>query len=46
MKGRFIGDNGLLLHLLLNQQAQNSGIGLLLNQEKAYDRVNPQCLML
>ncbi|KAG1136317.1 hypothetical protein G6F37_012049 [Rhizopus arrhizus] len=47
MKGRFIGENGLLLHLLLNQARyrQYPGIGLLLDQEKAYDRVNPQYLM-
>jgi exonuclease III len=47
MRGRFIGENGLLLHLLLNQARyhQYSGIGLLLDQEKAYDRVHPNYLM-
>ncbi|KAG0934887.1 hypothetical protein G6F32_010587 [Rhizopus arrhizus] len=47
MKGRFIGENCLLLHLLLNQARyrQYPGIGLLLDQEKTYDRVNPQYLM-
>ncbi|KAG1446861.1 hypothetical protein G6F56_009441 [Rhizopus delemar] len=48
IRGRFIGDNGLLLHLLI-QQAQftkYSGLGLLLDQEKAYDRVSPQYLVL
>ncbi|KAG1031569.1 hypothetical protein G6F25_012004 [Rhizopus arrhizus] len=47
IRGRFIGDNGLLLHLVI-QQAQftkYSGLGLLLDQEKAYDRVNPQYLV-
>jgi hypothetical protein len=43
MNGRFIGDNGLLIHLITQQARyhQYSGIGLLLDQEKAYDRVNP-----
>ncbi|CEP20108.1 hypothetical protein [Parasitella parasitica] len=47
MKGRFIGKNGLLLHLLLHQarHRQYPGIGMLLDQEKAYDRVNPHYLM-
>jgi hypothetical protein len=47
IRGRFIGDNGLLLHLVI-QQAQftkYSGLGLLLKQKKAYDRVNPQYLV-
>ncbi|CEP13570.1 hypothetical protein [Parasitella parasitica] len=40
MKGRFIGENGLILHLLLHQARyrQYPGIGMLLDQEKAYDR--------
>jgi hypothetical protein len=43
MRNRFIGDNGLTLHLLLQQArfTKFTGIGLLLDQEKAYDRVNP-----
>ncbi|KAG1136310.1 hypothetical protein G6F37_012114 [Rhizopus arrhizus] len=47
MKGRFIGDNGLLLHLIVQQARfhKHTGIGLLLDQEKAYDRVNPQYLI-
>ncbi|KAG0822606.1 hypothetical protein G6F19_011268 [Rhizopus arrhizus] len=47
MKGRFIGDNGLLLHLIVQQAIfhKHTGIGLLLDQEKAYDRVNPQYLI-
>jgi hypothetical protein len=47
MKGRFIGENGLRLHLLINQARyrQYPGIGLLLDQEKAYDRVHPHYLM-
>lgn len=47
MKGRFIGDNGLILHLLLQQARYRNypGIGLLLDQEKAYDRVHPLYLI-
>jgi hypothetical protein len=47
IKGRFIGDNGLALHLLLQQARYRKykGIGLLLDQEKAYDRVHPQYLI-
>ena len=47
MKRRFIGDNGLLLHLIVQQArlSKHTGIGLLLDQEKAYDRVNPQYLV-
>ncbi|CEP12746.1 hypothetical protein [Parasitella parasitica] len=43
MPGRFIGDNGVLLHFILQQarSTQHPGIGLLLDQEKAYDRVHP-----
>lgn len=46
MPGRFIGDNGLLLHFILQQARikQHPGIGLLLDQEKAYDRVHPAYL--
>ncbi|CAO3600825.1 unnamed protein product [Absidia cylindrospora] len=43
LPGRFIAENGLALQLLL-EQAQlggHKGIGLLLDQEKAYDRVHP-----
>lgn len=39
--GRFIGDNGFALSIIMNQAKivySNSTIGLLLNQEKAYDR--------
>lgn len=47
MTGHFIDDNGLLLHLLINQARFKNfhGISLLLDQEKAYDRVNPQYLL-
>jgi hypothetical protein len=47
MKGRFIGDNGLALLLLLQQARYRKyqGIGLLLDQEKAYDRVHPLYLV-
>lgn len=40
---RFIGDNGLALSMII-EQAQGyhiPGVGLLLDQEKAYDRVHP-----
>ncbi|KAG1035564.1 hypothetical protein G6F43_013205 [Rhizopus delemar] len=47
MRRRFISDNGLLLHLIVQQArlSKHTGIGLLLDQEKAYDRVNPQYLV-
>jgi hypothetical protein len=47
MPNRFIGDNGLALHLLIQQArfTKFTGIGLLLDQEKAYDRVNPMYLI-
>ncbi|CAO3629834.1 unnamed protein product [Mucor hiemalis] len=47
MPGRFIGENGLMVHLLINQARylKSTGIGLLLDQEKAYDRVNPEYLL-
>ncbi|OBZ80787.1 hypothetical protein A0J61_11163, partial [Choanephora cucurbitarum] len=43
LQGRFIGDNGLLVHLILQQSRfhKTEGVGLLLDQEKAYDRVYP-----
>lgn len=46
MRGRFIGENGLLLHLMIQQARYQKyeGIGLLLDHEKAYDRVNPAYL--
>ncbi|SAL97551.1 hypothetical protein [Absidia glauca] len=46
INGRFIGENGMVLHLLLQQarQQRDPGIGLLLDQEKAYDRVHPDYL--
>lgn len=41
--GRFISDNGLLMKLVMEQArlSSSSSIGLLLDQEKAYDRVHP-----
>lgn len=46
MEGRFIGYNGLLAHLIMQQARadRHPGIGLMLDQEKAYDRVHPQYL--
>ncbi|KAG1320952.1 hypothetical protein G6F63_014012 [Rhizopus arrhizus] len=46
MPGRFIGDNGLLMQLVKTEaeQRQSTEVGLLLDQEKAYDRVNPEYL--
>lgn len=46
MQGRFIGSQGLLLHLVLQKARyeHHTGLGLLLDQEKAYDRVHPQYL--
>lgn len=43
---RFIGDNGLLARLTMSlaQQYKIPGAALLLDQEKAYDRVHPQYL--
>ncbi|KAG1137120.1 hypothetical protein G6F37_011489 [Rhizopus arrhizus] len=41
--GKFIGDNGLALSMILEQSRglHLPGVGLLLDQEKAYDRVHP-----
>jgi hypothetical protein len=43
MKGRFTGNNGFSLYLLVQQAMfqNHSGAGLPLDREKAYDRVNP-----
>lgn len=43
VKGRFIAENGLALKIIMEQAQINNtqGIGLLLDQEKAYDRVHP-----
>lgn len=46
MPGRFIGDNGMILHntrLIASEQSSES-IALLLDQEKAYDRIHPDYL--
>lgn len=44
--GRFIGDNGFALSMVMEQARgfDSGGIGLLLDQEKAYDRVHPDYL--
>ena len=41
MHSRYIADNGMLVRLIMGhaQHTGNSAIGLLLDQEKAYDRV-------
>ncbi|KAG1314597.1 hypothetical protein G6F64_001345 [Rhizopus arrhizus] len=46
MPHRFIGDNGLMMQLVKTEaeQRKSSEIGLLLDQEKAYDRVHPDYL--
>ncbi|KAG2191466.1 hypothetical protein INT47_003842, partial [Mucor saturninus] len=46
VRGRFIAGNGLLMKLVMEQAriSSSSGIGLLLDQEKAYDRVHPDYL--
>jgi hypothetical protein len=43
VKGRFIGDNGALIKCILDDAklVQSSAFGLMLDQEKAYDRVHP-----
>ncbi|KAG1447516.1 hypothetical protein G6F46_011395 [Rhizopus delemar] len=47
IKGRFIGENGMYVHLILQQlrHDHHPGLGLLLDQEKAYDRVLPEYLL-
>lgn len=44
--GRFIGDNGFAMSMILDQSRglDHPGVGILLDQEKAYDRVHPQYL--
>ncbi|KAG1053177.1 hypothetical protein G6F43_004728 [Rhizopus delemar] len=46
MSERFIADNGVTTRLIMNivERFKLSGIALLLDQEKAYDRAHPQCL--
>lgn len=46
MRGRFIADNGLLMKLIMDHcsHIKSSAVGLLLDQEKAYDRVHPDYL--
>ncbi|OBZ80700.1 Transposon TX1 uncharacterized protein, partial [Choanephora cucurbitarum] len=48
VRGRFIADNGLLMKLLMEHvgTSNSSAIALLLDQEKAYDRVHPLYLQL
>ncbi|CEP08875.1 hypothetical protein [Parasitella parasitica] len=43
VRGRFIADNGMLMKLVMEhaKSTRSSSIGLLLDQEKAYDRVHP-----
>jgi hypothetical protein len=43
LPGRFIAEHGLVLQLIMEQAQlhQHQGTGLLLDQEKAYDRVHP-----
>ncbi|KAG1472167.1 hypothetical protein G6F56_001704 [Rhizopus delemar] len=46
MRGRFIADNRLLMKLTMDHCSQtcSEAVGLLLDQEKAYDRVHPDYL--
>lgn len=46
MPGRFIAENGQMVNIiqLIATKQQSSTIGLLLDQEKAYDRVHPDYL--
>lgn len=46
VRGRFIADNGLLMKLIMEHAviSGSTSIGLLLDQEKAYDRVHPEYL--
>lgn len=46
LRGRFIADNGLLMKLIMEhaKSSKSVAIGLLLDQEKAYDRVHPAYL--
>ncbi|EIE75433.1 hypothetical protein RO3G_00145 [Rhizopus delemar RA 99-880] len=46
MSERFIADNGATMRPIMSivERFKLSGIALLLDQEKAYDRVHPQCL--
>jgi len=46
VRDRFIADNGLLMKLIMDHArlSKSSSIGLLLDQEKAYDRVHPTYL--
>ena len=48
VRGRFIADNGLLMKLLMEHAnlTKSPAIALLLDQEKAYDRVHPLYLQL
>jgi hypothetical protein len=46
VRGRFIADNGLLMKLIMEHahNTSSSAIGLLLDQEKTYDRIHPKYL--
>ncbi|KAG1471676.1 hypothetical protein G6F56_001984 [Rhizopus delemar] len=44
MRGRFIADNDLLMKLIMDHcsRIDSSAVGILLDQEKAYDRIHPE----
>ena len=46
MKGRFIADNGLVLSTVMDHCKAEEGeqVGIMLDFEKAYDRINPDYL--
>ena len=46
MHGRYIGDHGQTLRLIMNDAklSNSSGLGIMLDQHKAYDRIHPEYL--
>ena len=44
MHGRYIGDHGQTLRLIMTDAklSNSSGLGIMLDQHKAYDRIHPE----